>query len=92
MSGSRLWTPEERELVREEIVSIYGTFLKRVSDGRENLDSLDVHDVGIGKVWSGKRALKMGLVDKLGDLNDSIILAKKIAGKGDDYKTKIISE
>ena len=90
MSGSRLWTPEERELVREEIVSIYGTFLKRVSDGRENLDSLDVHDVGIGKVWSGKRALKMGLVDKLGDLNDSIILAKKIAGKGDDYKTIVV--
>ena len=90
MSGSRLWTQEERELVREEIVSIYGNFLNRVAEGRENLDSLDVHDVGIGKVWSGKRALEIGLVDKLGDLNDSIELAKKTAGKGEDYKTIVV--
>jgi len=90
MSGSRLWTKEERELVREEIFSIYGTFLKRVADGRDNMDSLDVHDVGIGKVWSGKRALDIGLVDKLGDLNDSIELAKKAAGKGEDYKTIVV--
>ena len=32
----------------------------------------------------------MGLVDKLGDLNDSIELAKKTAGKGDDYKTIVV--
>jgi len=79
-NGSRLWTEEERLWVRKGIIDIYGTFLNRVSGGRETLDSLDVHEVGIGKVWSGVRAKELGLVDELGDLNHSIEIAKKSAG------------
>ena len=79
-SGSRLWTEEERLWVRQGIVDIYGTFLSRVSGGRETLDSLDVHEVGIGKVWSGVEAKELGLVDVLGDLNFSIEIAKEAAG------------
>ncbi len=78
--GSRLWTDEERLWLRQEIIDIYGTFLGRVADGRENLDSLGVHEVGIGKVWSGLKAKELGLVDELGDLNRSIEIAKEAAG------------
>tara|TARA_B100002003_G_scaffold240982_1_gene262110 strand:- start:7 stop:1500 length:1494 start_codon:yes stop_codon:yes gene_type:complete len=78
--GSRLWTEEERLSLRQEIIDIYGTFLSRVADGRETLDSLDVHEVGIGKVWSGVEAKRLGLVDELGGLNRSIDIAKEAAG------------
>ena len=85
-SGSRLWTEEERLWVRKGIVDIYGTFLSRVSDGRKNLDSLGVHEVGIGKVWSGIEAKELGLVDELGDLNYSINIAKEAAGIDSDQE------
>ena len=78
--GSRLWTEEERLWLRQEIIDIYGTFLSRVADGRENLDSLDVHERGIGKVWSGAKAKELGLVDELGGLHRSIDIAKEAAG------------
>ena len=78
--GSRLWTEEERLSLRQEIIDIYGTFLSRVADGRETLDSLDVHEVGIGKVWSGVEAKRLGLVDELGGLHRSIDIAKEAAG------------
>ncbi len=79
-NGSRLWTEEERLWLRQEIIDVYGTFLNRVAGGRETLDSLGVHDVGIGKVWSGIEAKKLGLVDELGGLNRSIDIAKEAAG------------
>ena len=78
--GSRLWTEEERLWLRQEIIDIYGTFLSRVADGRGNLDSLDVHEIGIGKVWSGAKAKELGLVDELGGLHRSIDIAKEAAG------------
>ena len=78
--GSRLWTEEERLSLRQEIIDIYGTFLSRVAGGREALDSLDVHEVGIGKVWSGVEAKRLGLVDELGGLHRSIDIAKEAAG------------
>ena len=78
--GSRLWSEEERLSLRQEIIDIYGTFLSRVAGGREALDSLDVHEVGIGKVWSGVEAKRLGLVDELGGLHRSIDIAKEAAG------------
>ena len=69
--GSRLWTEEERLWLRQEIID---------TDGRGNLDSLDVHEIGIGKVWSGAKAKELGLVDELGGLHRSIDIAKEAAG------------
>ena len=87
--GSRLWTEEERLWLRQEIIDVYGTFLSRVSEGRESLDSLDVHEVGIGKVWSGVRAKELGLIDELGGLHRSIEIAKEAAGIDPDEDVTI---
>ena len=84
-SGSDLWDKEERKVLRDGIEYIYGKFLNRVARGREQLDSLEVHSVGVGKVWSGKRALELKLVDKLGSLKDAISIAAEAAGLEEDY-------
>jgi protease-4 len=49
----------------------YDSFLERVAKGR-NMTIEQVREIAQGRVWSGKRALDLGLVDELGDLNDTL--------------------
>ena len=56
------------------IENIYDTFKERVIKGRE-LSPEAVENLAQGRVWSGKQALKLGLIDDLGDLQDAITLA-----------------
>lgn len=65
------------------IEEIYGTFLKRVADGR-HMQVADVDSIGQGRVWAGKDALGIGLVDKLGSMDDAIAKAAELA-KLKDY-------
>ena len=56
----------------------YDLFTRRVSEGRGiSQDSVDV--IGQGRVWTGEQALKIGLVDALGNLDDAIEEAAKLA-------------
>jgi len=76
----------QKEILQNATDTIYNTFLKRVADGR-NMTIEEVHQVGQGRVWSGKKALKNGLVDTLGDLNDAIAIAARSAGL-EEYNIK----
>jgi len=65
-------TPEKtREVITEGIERFYKKFVQRVADGRkmtwEKVDSL-----AQGRVWTGADALKHGLIDQIGSLNDVI--------------------
>jgi len=62
----------------KSIENTYNTFKKRVIDGR-GLTSAEVESIAQGRVWSGKQALNVGLVDHLGGLQDAIIAAAKAA-------------
>jgi protease-4 len=66
------------------VEDIYSTFTKRVADGR-HLDVAYVDSIGQGRVWAGSDALKLGLVDELGDLNKAIKKAAELAQLS-DYK------
>ncbi len=77
-------TNREKELLQESTLEIYDIFLERVSKGRKlSIDS--TKEIAQGRVWTGRAALNIGLVDKLGDLNDAISIAAERAGL-DDYK------
>ncbi|MCT4624229.1 MAG: signal peptide peptidase SppA, partial [Schleiferiaceae bacterium] len=62
----------------------YGQFLSLVAEGR-SLDSGYVDSIGQGRVWSGQRAMELGLVDLEGGLDDAIAIAAEKAGL-EDYK------
>ena len=64
--------------MKRGIESVYDTFKQRVIDGR-NLSSKEVERLSQGRVWSGKQALDIGLIDDLGGLKDAIELAAKIS-------------
>lgn len=68
----------ESERLQASIEDIYSTFTKRVADGR-HLDVAYVDSIGQGRVWAGSDALKLGLVDKLGNINDAIQKAAELA-------------
>ena len=82
---ARHFTPEESALMQAEIERGYDLFISRVAEGRGiSKDSVDA--IGQGRVWTGEQAIKLGLVDQLGNLNDAIAEAAKLA-KLDKYST-----
>lgn len=78
LSTNRKLTPEELAITQAEVDLIYEQFLKRVAEGRK-MTVVEVNQVARGRVWTGKDALKIGLVDQLGGLNDAIAYATNAA-------------
>lgn len=76
MTTNRKLTPEEFLLVQEEVDAIYDQFLSRVAEGR-GMTKVRVNEIARGRVWTGRDALKIGLVDKLGGISDAIAYAAK---------------
>lgn len=69
---------EERVVLTNRTQAIYATFLERVAEGRD-LPLETVKEIAQGRVYSGTRALELGLVDKLGGLDQAIGSAAKLA-------------
>jgi protease-4 len=75
----RAMNPYEKELMQMSIEKIYSDFVSKVASGRK-MSSESVDSIGQGRVWSGASALKIGLVDEMGGLNDAIKGAANLAG------------
>jgi protease-4 len=79
-------SPVQRQYIQNQVDTIYFDFKTRVSEGRKK--SMEyVDSIGQGRVWSGTRALHLGLVDRIGGLNDAIASAAKLA-KIKEYKLR----
>jgi protease-4 len=77
-SSTRAWTDREKEVMNASINNVYTLFKSRVSKGR-NLSMEQVEALAQGRIWSGQDAKTLHLVDELGDLQDAINEAKKLA-------------
>lgn len=78
-------TPEELARIQVVVDDIYEQFLQKVSDSRK-LPKEVVHEIAQGRVWSGREALRLGLVDELGGLGEAVKHAAKLAKVEDDYR------
>jgi len=78
-SAMREMTAAEKKILQSLIDDVYDQFVKAVSDGR-HLDTDDVIKLADGRIFTGRQALKLGLVDKLGGLQAAISAAAKHAG------------
>lgn len=72
------WTQKEHQYVQSRTDAYYEMFLSKVADGRD-MTRDEVHEVAQGRIWSGRRAVEIGLVDKLGTLEDAIDAAASLA-------------
>ncbi len=77
-------SPQEKQIIQTSTEEFYDTFLKRVAVGRK-MTKEDVNEVAQGRIWTGSRAKELGLVDKIGGLDDAIAIAKGMAGL-DNYR------
>lgn len=84
-SGLRPVSGKEYDYIQNSVEKIYELFTRRVAEGRRMSQS-DVDSIGQGRVWTGTDALKIGLVDELGGLNEAVAYAAKKAGLS-AYKT-----
>ncbi|TDQ81283.1 signal peptide peptidase SppA [Sphingobacterium yanglingense] len=67
-------TEEERSIIQMEVNRTYATFMERVANGRK-MKVEEVDSIGQGRVWTGKQALELGLVDGIGNLQRAISAA-----------------
>jgi protease-4 len=87
-SPFRPFTPEERKVLKEEILWTYERFLSKAAEGR-GLTRNEVDAVGKGRIWTGRQAKDLKLVDELGGLTMAIGLAKKEAAIDADEEVRL---
>lgn len=78
-------TEAEEALIERWIDEAYAQFTSLVADGR-GLEPERARELAKGRVWMGRQALELGLVDRAGSLQDAIAFAADRAGIGDDYR------
>ena len=86
-STTRPKTPQQLAILQGTVDRIYQVFLDRVAQGR-NLAPAKVAEIAQGRVWSGKTAKQLGLVDEIGGLEVALTRAASLADLGDDWRLR----
>jgi protease-4 len=78
-SPFREMTPEEKKIMQEVLDNVHQQFIQAVADGRK-LDRTKVVQVADGRILTGEQAKNLGLVDQMGNLQDTIDITAKLVG------------
>jgi protease-4 len=78
-NGAREMTERDRKLLQALVDDVYGQFVEAVATGRKMAPER-VRPLADGRIYSGKQAKQLGLIDELGDLDAAIAAAAKLAG------------
>ena len=81
---TRPMNENEKKMVQAEIENIYVVFKKRVADARKK-DTVYIDSIAQGRVWTGQRALDIGLIDKFGGIKEAVQCAARMAKIPDYY-------
>ncbi len=91
MSSAEPFSDAERAKIRQHMTTIYEVFKKHVTDGRGERLVKPIDEIAGGRVFTGAQALDLGLVDKIGGLEDSVKFAAQRASLG-EYDIRVIPE
>jgi len=81
-------TDYEINYIQKNTNQAYESFITKAAAGRAMTRS-EIEPLASGRIWTGEEALKNGLVDMLGDLNDAIEITAEKAGVADDYAVRV---
>jgi protease-4 len=88
-SPVRPFTPDERKRVGELMQATYDAFVEKAASGR-NTTPERIDAIAQGRVWTGKQAKEIGLVDELGGLDRALEIAKERAKIGKDTEVELV--
>jgi len=81
-SPFREMTPEEKKIMQGVLDDVHRQFIQAVAEGR-NLDLAKVVQIADGRIFTGRQAMELGLVDRMGNLQDTIdYVAKEVKIEG----------
>ncbi len=90
MSALNVFTDDERRAMMKLLGEIYRQFTEKAARGRK-MPYAQLEKLARGRVYTGRMAQKLGLVDKLGTLDDAVEYAKRLAGlKPEDKIDRLI--
>lgn len=81
----KTFSERERQIMQANINNFYEHFLSTVAEGRGKTPA-EIDEVAQGRVWTGPKAVEIGLADRVGTLDDAIASAAKMAGT-ESYRT-----
>lgn len=90
LSSDRPMTPEERALLEQLIAEAYADFVQVVAEGRR-LPPEHVRELADGRIYTGRQAQQLGLVDELGGYRDALRIAGELAGLGAEPSVRVYS-
>ena len=70
---------EDREILQRVLDNVHEQFIMAVADGRK-MSPADVRKIADGRIFTGEQAIKAGLIDELGNLEDAVQVAAKLSG------------
>jgi protease-4 len=91
LATSEKFSDEERQKMQSYMDEIYGVFKDHVTEARGEKLKKPIDDIAGGRVYTGQQALELGLVDKIGTLQDAITSAADEA-KVKDYEVRVVPE
>jgi protease-4 len=92
LAGDNPWTDEERKKVQTWMEDVYGVFKQHVTDSRGKKLKKPIDQLAAGRVYTGKQAMELGLIDKIGTLQDAIAFVAKEAKLPDDYDVRVVPQ
>ena len=88
-SPIRPFSPEERAKIQEQMQATYDAFVEKAAAGRQTTPE-KIDAIAQGRVWTGRQARQIGLVDELGGLTRALALAKEQAKIGRDAEVELV--
>ncbi|MFQ5494113.1 MAG: signal peptide peptidase SppA [Phycisphaerae bacterium] len=91
LSSASTFNDEERAKIRHYMNAVYDTFRGHVQKARDDRLTKPLDDIAGGRVFTGAEALELGLIDKIGGLEDAVKFAAQRAELG-EYDIRVIPE
>jgi protease-4 len=92
LSSDNVWTDPQRQKVTAWMQSVYDAFKQHVMDARGQKLKKPLDDIAGGRVYTGKQALDLGLVDKIGTLQDAIDFAADRANLTREWDVRVVPQ
>ena len=89
-SPTRPFNPEERAKVQQGMDDFYNRFVENAARSR-HMTVAQLHAIAQGRVWTGRQAKQVGLVDDLGGLDRALAVAKQRAGLSPTAEVQVVT-